>query len=216
MENILHQHQLRLVVFFPIICRVSYIPLLRIVCGWANYLKHVCENGNLPREACLRRSDVWRLVGFLSGFRGPPGHHHVHNKKTLRIENHRPEEETHCFIQHLATVCSLTLLKTNSSPMKKWCLEDYLPFEMVLFLGDILVFRRVTLLLNTCKYSCETRRMDLDGSCPNLRAAFEDWQQSISVGSYCWWLKSCTTWDVWKPVDNGIFTIWSGVGYLPQ
>ena len=24
---------------------------------------------------------------------------------------------------------------------------------------------------------------------------FVDW--------YCWWLKSCTTWDVWNPVENG-------------
>ena len=24
---------------------------------------------------------------------------------------------------------------------------------------------------------------------------------------YCWWLKSCTTWNVWNPVENGIFTI---------
>ena len=22
--------------------------------------------------------------------------------------------------------------------------------------------------------------------------------------SYCWWLKSCTTWDVWNPTNNGI------------
>ena len=21
---------------------------------------------------------------------------------------------------------------------------------------------------------------------------------------YCWWLKSCTTWDVWNPINNGI------------
>ena len=26
-------------------------------------------------------------------------------------------------------------------------------------------------------------------------------------GSYCWWKKSCTTWDVKNPVNNGIFTI---------
>ena len=27
--------------------------------------------------------------------------------------------------------------------------------------------------------------------------------------SYCWWLKSCTTWDVWNPINNGI-------NYQPQ
>ena len=32
----------------------------------------------------------------------------------------------------------------------------------------------------------------------------------------CCWLKSCTTWDVWNPVDNGIFTIWTGAGFLPS
>ena len=26
---------------------------------------------------------------------------------------------------------------------------------------------------------------------------------------YCWWLKSCTTWDVWNPINNGI-------NYQPQ
>ena len=24
---------------------------------------------------------------------------------------------------------------------------------------------------------------------------------------YCWWKKFCTTWEVWTPVNNGIFTI---------
>ena len=30
----------------------------------------------------------------------------------------------------------------------------------------------------------------------------------LSIGEifhqYCWWLKSCTTWDVWNPINNGI------------
>ncbi len=25
----------------------------------------------------------------------------------------------------------------------------------------------------------------------------------IFMANYCWWLKSCTTWDVWNPVNNG-------------
>ena len=25
----------------------------------------------------------------------------------------------------------------------------------------------------------------------------------FSLRSYCWWLKSCTTWDVWNPIKNG-------------
>ncbi len=28
-------------------------------------------------------------------------------------------------------------------------------------------------------------------------------------GPYCWWLKSCTTWDVWSPINHGI-------NYQPQ
>jgi len=33
---------------------------------------------------------------------------------------------------------------------------------------------------------------------------------------YCWWLKSCTTWDVWNPINNGIFFISTGAGFLPS
>ena len=34
--------------------------------------------------------------------------------------------------------------------------------------------------------------------------------------TYCWWLKSCTTWDVWNPINNGIFTISTGAGFQPS
>ena len=34
-------------------------------------------------------------------------------------------------------------------------------------------------------------------------------------GSYCWWKNSCTTRHVWNPVNNGIFTISTGAGFLP-
>ncbi len=36
------------------------------------------------------------------------------------------------------------------------------------------------------------------------------------LGPYCWWKKSCTTWDVWNPVNNGIFSISTGAGFLPS
>ena len=26
----------------------------------------------------------------------------------------------------------------------------------------------------------------------------------VKSQTYCWWLKSCTTWDVWNPINNGI------------
>ncbi len=25
----------------------------------------------------------------------------------------------------------------------------------------------------------------------------------VETTNYCWWLKSCTTWDVWNPINNG-------------
>ena len=33
---------------------------------------------------------------------------------------------------------------------------------------------------------------------------------------YCWWLKSYTTWDVWNPINNGIFSISTGAGFQPS
>ena len=32
----------------------------------------------------------------------------------------------------------------------------------------------------------------------------------------CWWKKSCTTWDVWTPVNNGINFSSTGAGFLPS
>ena len=34
--------------------------------------------------------------------------------------------------------------------------------------------------------------------------------------TYCWWKKSCTTWDAWNPVKNEIFTISTDAGFLPS
>ncbi len=37
------------------------------------------------------------------------------------------------------------------------------------------------------------------------------------LGWYCWWMKSCTTWDVWNPKNNGTFTISTGcLGFQPS
>ncbi len=33
---------------------------------------------------------------------------------------------------------------------------------------------------------------------------------------YCWWLKSCTTWDVWNPINNEISIILGGAGFQPS
>ena len=36
------------------------------------------------------------------------------------------------------------------------------------------------------------------------------------LGAKCWWKKSCTTWNVKKNVNNEIFTISTGAGFLPS
>ena len=33
---------------------------------------------------------------------------------------------------------------------------------------------------------------------------------------YCWLLKSCTTWDVWNPINNGINYLSTGAGFHPS
>ncbi len=33
---------------------------------------------------------------------------------------------------------------------------------------------------------------------------------------YCWWLKSCTTWDVWNPINNGKNHLSTGAGFQPS
>ena len=34
--------------------------------------------------------------------------------------------------------------------------------------------------------------------------------------SYCWWKKSCTTWDVENPKNNGINNLSTGAGFQPS
>ena len=34
--------------------------------------------------------------------------------------------------------------------------------------------------------------------------------------SYCWWKKSCTTWDGLNPINNGIIIILGGAGFCPS
>ena len=45
---------------------------------------------------------------------------------------------------------------------------------------------------------------------------FSSSESSQNDMSYCWWLKSCTTWDVWNPINNGTFTISTGAGFQPS
>ena len=37
-----------------------------------------------------------------------------------------------------------------------------------------------------------------------------------NTDTYCWWKKSCTTWDVWNPTINGINYLSTGAGFLPS
>ncbi len=36
------------------------------------------------------------------------------------------------------------------------------------------------------------------------------------IVTYGWWLKSCTTWDVWNPVNNGKNYLSTGAGFQPS
>ena len=38
----------------------------------------------------------------------------------------------------------------------------------------------------------------------------------VDLYSYCWWLKPCTTWDVWNPKNNGINYLSTGAGFQPS
>ena len=42
------------------------------------------------------------------------------------------------------------------------------------------------------------------------------WTATCFQGTYCWWTKSCTTWDGWNPINNGIIIILGGAGFCPS
>ena len=41
------------------------------------------------------------------------------------------------------------------------------------------------------------------GFCQQRQRVWVSLIWNIGIEVYCWWLKSCTTWDVWNPIDNG-------------
>ena len=47
-----------------------------------------------------------------------------------------------------------------------------------------------------------------------------DWKYPSTLAGtserYCWWLKSCTTWDVWNPINNGKDYLSTGAGFQPS
>ena len=44
----------------------------------------------------------------------------------------------------------------------------------------------------------------------------ENHQECLFLGWYCWWLKSCTTWDVQNLINNGINYLSTGAGFHPS
>ena len=42
------------------------------------------------------------------------------------------------------------------------------------------------------------------------------WHELPILRHYGWWTKSCTTWNVWNPINHGIFTISTFAGFLPS
>ena len=49
----------------------------------------------------------------------------------------------------------------------------------------------------------------------DLQSATERKSNSLRR-KYCWRLKSCTTWDVWNPINNGINYLSTGAGFQPS
>ena len=49
-----------------------------------------------------------------------------------------------------------------------------------------------------------------------LRDAWTEWDWWNFNQTYCWWRNSCTTWDVWNPINNGIIIILGGAGFQPS
>ena len=41
------------------------------------------------------------------------------------------------------------------------------------------------------------------------------WIPAKIFWTYCWWKKSCTTWNLWNHVNKGIFIMSSDAGFLP-
>ena len=67
-------------------------------------------------------------------------------------------------------------------------------------------------------------RKDAGSSAPGLNVQaprtkdlpLEYWERGGHPKSYCWWLKSCTTWDAKNPVNNGIYYLSTGAGVHPS
>ena len=66
------------------------------------------------------------------------------------------------------------------------------------------------------------RIADLFSWCPAHRHGKEGASKEVlgyrgtTYGPYCWWTKSCTTWDLQSPISNGIIIILGSAGFCPS
>ncbi len=74
-----------------------------------------------------------------------------------------------------------------------------------------------------CCHSCQSRLGHSPsgwGTSPSQHAPRQVQKNSGSKACkqrcYCWWLKSCTTCDVWNPINNGINYLSTGAGFQPS
>ena len=82
------------------------------------------------------------------------------------------------------------------------------------FLGIILVPKGASQEVSSLKTNISPQKWWLEDIMSYWNSPFGGWHVSfpgsIFLDSYCWWKKSCTTWDVWNLVNNEIFTILTG------
>ena len=49
-----------------------------------------------------------------------------------------------------------------------------------------------------------------------IRIFFQNQRFQSQMISYCWWKKSCTTWDVYNLVNHGTYYLSTGAGFQPS
>ena len=85
--------------------------------------------------------------------------------------------------------------------------------------GETTRFHRNGVSSVTHPHPCSMRSIGAPAKRAAIKARFSSWSRSeITNGmdTYCWWLKSCTTWDVWNLINNGINYISTGAGFQPS
>ena len=111
-------------------------------------------------------------------------------------------------------------------PKKTSCFQNSLPIE----LGSFFFYCHLV-SFGGCSSICEIpspklRRHCRWSSCSPMRARVFCWLccgssmlqaiKSALTHYYCWWKKSCTTWDVWNTINNGKNYLSTGAGFQPS